>query len=327
MLPLFTEGQGSATHVLPNKLNTLRDFAAAHIEHPTRATQLFYVGANPVYTLFDKPLTKMADQYYLFVDGAYLRQRHFDSISQVFSKPAKLDLSRLRRVLQAHKMVFQRAFYYDCLDDIVKTNETEDALKKRIAEQEEFFDRIQSIDGFHLGLGSLSGTSKKKRQKEVDILLAVEMLDHAFRRNMTSAGLIAGDLDFKPLVESLVRLGTWVDVFYDPSSVAAGLLASADRGVALGFQNYYLMSEFEFCRDNPLPVQTDVRTWQDDAGGLSLSKRGSLQTGEAVELYEGTSQYALIVRQTPHPTRLTHSDGAVLENYFAVTHSPIQWHE
>ena len=40
---------------------------------------------------------------------------------------------------------------------------------------------------------------KKLRQKKVDVLLAVEALDHAFRGNMSRAYLIAGDLDFAPL--------------------------------------------------------------------------------------------------------------------------------
>jgi uncharacterized LabA/DUF88 family protein len=37
-------------------------------------------------------------------------------------------------------------------------------------------------------------------------------MNHSFRRNMTKAVLIAGDQDFKPVVESLVQAGTWVTV-------------------------------------------------------------------------------------------------------------------
>jgi uncharacterized LabA/DUF88 family protein len=267
----------------------------------------------------------MADQNYLFVDGAYLRQRHSESISRVFSKQTKLDLSKLRTILKQANTSFQRVFYYDCLDDLVKTSESPEQLRNRINEQEEFFDRIRALDGFHVGLGSLSGTSKKKRQKEVDIRLAVEMLDHAFRRNMSSAGLIAGDLDFVPLVESLVRLGTWVDIFYDPKSIAAGLLASADRGVPLGFQNYYSLCEFEFRRDNPLPQQMGGGSWNAAAEGFVLSRAGHLPGGEAVELYERADDCALLLKQAPHPSLMTHKDKAVLENYFGVIYSPINW--
>jgi uncharacterized LabA/DUF88 family protein len=267
----------------------------------------------------------MADQNYLFVDGAYLRQRHSESISRVFSKQTKLDLSKLRAILRRDNTSFQRVFYYDCLDDIVRTNEEPEQLKARINEQEEFFDRIRALDGFHVGLGSLSGTSKKKRQKEVDIRLAVEMLDHAFRRNMSSAGLIAGDLDFVPLVESLVRLGTWVDIFYDPRSIAPGLLASADRGVQLGFQNYYSLCEFEFRRDNPLPRRTGVENWNPSAEGFALSRAGHLPSGEAVELYDSAAGCALLFKQTPHWSLITHKNRALLENYFSVIHSPINW--
>jgi uncharacterized LabA/DUF88 family protein len=42
---------------------------------------------------------------------------------------------------------------------------------------------------------------KKRQQKEVDVLLAVDMLTRSFYKNMTKAVLLAGDRDFKPVVE------------------------------------------------------------------------------------------------------------------------------
>jgi hypothetical protein len=77
-------------------------------------------------------------------------------------------------------------------------------------------------------LGSLSGKGNRKRQKKVDVLLAVEALDHAFRKNMAQVCLITGDLDFSPLVESLVKLGTYVTVSYVASSGISSTLMSAN---------------------------------------------------------------------------------------------------
>ena len=70
--------------------------------------------------------------------------------------------------------------------------------------------------GFTFIGGRITGRPGNIRQKGVDVLLAVEMLDHAFRKNMDEAWLLAGDADFVPLVEAVTRLGTWVNVIYDP---------------------------------------------------------------------------------------------------------------
>src|SRR5208337_3408836 len=109
---------------------------------------------------------------------------------------------------------------------------------------------------------------------EVDILLAVEMLDHAFRKNMSSAAIVAGDLDFAPLIDSLVRLGTWVDVLYDPRSIASGLLASADRGVQLTFDDYYALCRAEYQNANRVPQKQPNATWRPENEGFSLRRTG-----------------------------------------------------
>jgi uncharacterized LabA/DUF88 family protein len=273
----------------------------------------------------------MSDQSYLFIDGAYLRQRHSEMMSRVFSKTGVCDLSYLRQNIRqlspfGKREIFQRVFYYDCLDDIVKTNEDPDQLKTRIREQEEFFEKIRALEGFHVRLGSLSGTSKKKRQKEVDILLTVEMLDHAFRKNMTSATLIAGDLDFAPLLDSLVRLGTWVDVLYDPKSIAQGLLASADRGIPIRFHDYYLLATREFQTANQLPQSLHRPTWKPEEVGYVLLRSGHLPDGDLVRLFRQDPEHFLFLyKQNEIASVLSHRDPAVLENFFVVTQSPLEW--
>jgi uncharacterized LabA/DUF88 family protein len=273
----------------------------------------------------------MAEQCYLFIDGAYLRQRHSEMISRVFNTPADLDLLYLRQAVsgqtpEGRPSQFQRVFYYDCLHDVARVDETPEQLEARIREQNAFFQRVQTNHGFHVRLGSLSGTSKKLRQKEVDILLAVEMLDNAFRKNMTSAALIAGDLDFAPLVDSLVRLGTWVDIYHDPKSIAPGPLASADRGIPLTFHNYYLLSSADFQKANPVPRWTGNPTWRPEGVGYSLLRSGRLPGGDSVRLYQHDAEYFLFVYdQAQTKSLISHSDPAVLENYFAVTQSAVEW--
>ena len=49
--------------------------------------------------------------------------------------------------------------------------------------------------------------AKGMRGKEVDISLATEMLSHAHRGNFDAAVLVAGDGDYVPLVEAVIREG------------------------------------------------------------------------------------------------------------------------
>src|SRR5216684_2723392 len=78
-----------------------------------------------------------------------------------------------------------------------------------------------------------------RREKEVDILLATDMLTHGFNGSMGNAVLLSGDLDFRPIVEALVRHGVFVEVWYHRSSIARELPGAADFGREIRFRQLY----------------------------------------------------------------------------------------
>ncbi|MBI3669723.1 MAG: NYN domain-containing protein [Acidobacteria bacterium] len=160
--------------------------------------------------------------WYLFIDGAYVRQRYSERMMEYFREEGELDFARLFSSAGAFK-----AFYYDCLDDCQKRDESTENFDRRVEQQTQFFESIQALPGYHVRLGSLSGAARKIRQKKVDVLLAVDVLTHAFQKNMTAACLIAGDLDFEPVVASLIHLGVYVRVMYDRKSIAPDLYRGA----------------------------------------------------------------------------------------------------
>ena len=61
-----------------------------------------------------------------------------------------------------------------------------------------------------LVLGKHSGEGKSRRQKGVDIALAVNMLQNAFRGNYDCAALVSGDADFAPVVSEVKATGKQV---------------------------------------------------------------------------------------------------------------------
>lgn len=265
----------------------------------------------------------MPDHRYLFVDGAYLRARHAEALNSVFGDTADLHLADLRTIFPGR---IQRVYYYDSLHDIPKAGETEEQLKARVEAQQKFFDEVQSYEGFHVRLGSLSGTSRRFRQKEVDILLAVDALDHAFRRNMSEVTLLAGDLDFAPLVEALVQLGVWVEIWYDPRSVGKRLLEVADKRIPIQFHDYYNRSTQAFRTSHPLPTHTqDVPAHVEAIPGYVLLKTGNSGT-QGVRLFRHENEHLLVVDGAT-PWLLSHADAAVLENYFNAVHGQLVWPE
>jgi uncharacterized LabA/DUF88 family protein len=171
----------------------------------------------------------MEEITYVYIDGGYLKTEYQNTVRKLFGNQFDMDYSKIKHMANA-----RRVFYYDCIDDIQKPNEDEDDLRARIQRQEEYLDSIDALDGFHVRRGHLA-RGRNKQQKEVDVLLAVDMMNHAFGRNMTRAVLISGDRDFRPVVESVTGTGTYVEVMYRKKSGSKNLGRAADLVSHLGF--------------------------------------------------------------------------------------------
>lgn len=264
---------------------------------------------------------RVPDRTYVFVDGAYLRKVVDEFIAKLFAVPAEMDFSALRGVAPD----VRRVFYYDSIHDVLKDGESTADLETRIKEQEVFFDRIQALEGFHVRLGSVKGNRKKLRQKKVDVLLAVEALELAFRGTMTRACFIAGDLDFAPLVDSLIRIGTYVQILYSPTSAAKDLYMAADMGQPITFGQVYGWMTPDFRKRNPTPSGAANSNLPTDIP-LQLMKSG--KTGDAeIALYSTGADYILFSPKLgPYSLMLRFPNADFLVRYFEVTHGPVVWH-
>jgi uncharacterized LabA/DUF88 family protein len=163
---------------------------------------------------------------YLFIDGGCLRAT-VQGISKRYLGHADgvaISFAELRRE-------FDKVFYYDAVP-AQEYNEEREAWIERIAPQTDAFAKIRALPGFHVQLGDLRGRAGNQRQKRVDVQIAVDMLLHTFRNNMERCTLLAGDVDFQPLLEALIREGMFVDVWHPPQASSA-LLDAADSAVLL----------------------------------------------------------------------------------------------
>jgi uncharacterized LabA/DUF88 family protein len=261
---------------------------------------------------------------YLFIDGEYLRQIHRDVMQDFFGADGDIDFSAIKRDARAI-----RALVYDSIDDEQREGESEETRVARIAPLERFYARARALSGVHVRLGTVVGKrgrkKKEPRQKEVDILLATDMLTHGFNGSMGKAVLLSGDLDFRPVVETLVRHGVFVEVWYHRSSIAEDLPGAADFGRELRLRQLHSWNTEAFQRAYQLPQAYE------HAGAPvgELVRVGSI-AGYPVELrrLETSSGTLFNVWITVGPgdtLRIYDANENLLERYVESQHGPIEW--
>jgi uncharacterized LabA/DUF88 family protein len=264
----------------------------------------------------------MADRTYLFIDGEYLRRRHHEAMASFFGVHGELDIFPLKRESGA-----RRVYFYDCIDEASLPGETEEARRARIAPLQRFLSYVQSLSGFHVKPGTVR-RGRKREQKEIDVSMAVDMLTHGFNGTMTKAVLLAGDLDFRPVVEALVRQGVFVEVWYHRNSVAEELHGSADFGREIRFRQLYEWNTQTFKDTHRVPMV------QSPGGGTAgkLVRAGKIRDwGWAAQLYQleppqNVTQFSLWIDFAPgHTIRVYDRDENLVERYVAVQYGPIVW--
>ena len=199
---------------------------------------------------------------YLFIDGGYLREDYARAVEPWFDGKGEINFAAI-----VNRSTATRSFYYDAAED----------------EDPSVFARIQEEAGCVLRLGSLKG--RKKRQKKVDIMLALDMVNHAVRKNMFRAILVAGDHDFEPVVRAVSDLGIPVEVVADSRSRALELTNAADKFTPITFLDYWNWSAQNLKDQFPIP----------QIGGLTVAelepvvKRGSVAGRFPCKLFNPTA--------------------------------------
>jgi uncharacterized LabA/DUF88 family protein len=189
--------------------------------------------------------------HYLFIDGEYLDQAYSKDLMQpFFGVPGDLEVAAVIASLNAY-----RTYYYNAIDERPRGPETPEQLQLRVNEAKERFARIDGISHCHVRLGTVAGErTRKRRQKQVDVQLAVDALLHAFNKNILTATLIAGDLDFKPLVQALVSLGIRTKVIYEKRSSQPAFYRAADETEQITLHRAWEWSTDAFRNAHPLPT-------------------------------------------------------------------------
>lgn len=225
---------------------------------------------------------------YLFIDGGCL-----DSVLETFSKEL---LSNQKIEIDYPKLArgYQKVFYYDCLPAKTK-NENNLDYENRIKPKIVFFNKLKSLNKFHVYEGTARFRDKRRgqEQKQVDIMIAVDMLTHSFRRNMHEATLITGDLDFKPLIDALVQDGMYVSLWYPKGRVNCELVDAADSRLPLRFSTIEGWFTDEFKSKIKIPDTRHLKVLNLDTEWREVEKIKG--TNYEAYFYEKQGDYAAAV--------------------------------
>lgn len=203
---------------------------------------------------------------YLFIDGEQLRRTAEEVGNEWFGKAVEINY----RALQGGR---QKVFYYDCLP-AKPANADEREHQTKLETKLAFFNRLRSLPGWHVSEGLAKHRKKsRQQQKEVDILIAVDMLTHTHRKNMHRLTFVSGDQDFAPLLEAVVRDGMYVELLYPGGHTSQDLMHFADVAKPMDVDYLYSVATEAFQKANGLPAR---------AGEMESAPAGGLQIGEGL---------------------------------------------
>jgi uncharacterized LabA/DUF88 family protein len=255
---------------------------------------------------------------YLFIDGAYLRNVIERLEKDVYGgTPVPIDY---RRLAGAHTKVF----YYDC-PPTKRQQESDEEFLGRERLQEGLYRILRSLRGWHIYEGVVKRTGKRARQKEVDILIAVDMLTHAHRRNMNSVSFLAGDQDFRPLIDALVRDGMFTELIYDPASISSELADAADSRLQLTPYFMFEWLEDSFKKAYPMPERSGTSV---KAAPSSPARETALCDWGLAELFQDGGQFLIIHPYPDNPEmylRMRHTNLEFLKVVHAKTYGACEW--
>ena len=94
---------------------------------------------------------------------------------------------------------------------------------------ESFLTKLKRLPRFEIKLSKLQMIGGKFRQKMVDVLMSIDIMDTCFDKQIGHVIIIAGDADFVPAIKKAKSYGAIVHLYYHPSSVHNELLDNVDE--------------------------------------------------------------------------------------------------
>ena len=160
-----------------------------------------------------------------FIDGGYFQK----TLKKFFGRP-KVDYAKLVERIRGDGQLL-RTYYYDC-KSYVSYDSTEEELQRQ-DKQEKFFYRLQRLPQFECKFGKLKRYFREDGspifvQKQVDVMMSIDLTILSLKHLITHAKIITGDADFIPAIQQAKSEGVVVELFYAQGCVDNNLLSTVD---------------------------------------------------------------------------------------------------
>ena len=99
--------------------------------------------------------------------------------------------------------------------------------------QKKYFDDIDNSFAITVRLGELVKSKKRFRQKGVDILMAIDSLEKAYRNQYDTGLFFVGDSDFIPLIEAIKDSGKKVICVHIENMIPKRLMSVFDQTIRI----------------------------------------------------------------------------------------------
>jgi len=156
----------------------------------------------------------------VFIDGSNL----YHGLKVNHGK-ASIDFGKLTEALCAGRKLV-RAYY--CNAPVDQTS-----VPEMYREQQKFFLYLSRVPYLDIKLGRLEKHGDSWVEKGVDVRLAVDMLELAYRDVYDTAILVSGDADFTSAVEAVKGLGKHVELAFGRHGCSNELRQACDRHIPL----------------------------------------------------------------------------------------------
>ena len=154
---------------------------------------------------------------HLFIDGANIYRG-----AQEHAKDARIDYKKLVDLLAEQTNT-----------EIMRTHFYTAVPKETPIDEKHFLDTIEHLPNFEVKTKPLRETSSGQEEKEIDVLIATDMLWNGLEGHYEHAILASGDEDLTPAVKRLKDAGLRVTVAAYKKSTSHELVAAADTYIDL----------------------------------------------------------------------------------------------
>ncbi|HJJ36644.1 MAG TPA: NYN domain-containing protein [Methanocorpusculum sp.] len=146
----------------------------------------------------------------LFIDGGYI-----DHMTK-HGFMGKLDFRKFVPFAVLKEGSLEIGYYYTCMPYMSPKPSSSERLL--YAKQQKLVSHISKLPNFQVRLGKLQKHGERVIQKRVDVLFALDLAKAAWKNEIDTAILFAGDSDFIPAIEEANCYGVkTILYYYNPS--------------------------------------------------------------------------------------------------------------